>query len=49
MLGVLARYGGLFSCVNFNVLGNPAELVNKLKLYADIAVFINLNVVYKLN
>ena len=37
-----ARLGGV-SGVDFNVLGNPAELVRKLKMNADIAVFVNLD------
>ena len=36
-----ARLGGV-SSVDFNVLGNPAKLVRKLKVNADIAVFVNL-------
>lgn len=44
----LARLGGV-SGVDFNVLGNPAELVRKLKLDADVAVFVNLDMVYQLN
>lgn len=43
-----ARLGGV-SGVAFNVLGNPAELVRKLKVNADIAVFVNLDMVYQLN
>ena len=37
-----ARLGGV-SGIDFNVLGNPAELVRKLKMNADIAVFVNLD------
>ena len=37
-----ARLGGV-SGVDFNVLGNPAELVRKLKVNTDIAVFVNLD------
>ncbi len=44
----LARLGGV-SGVDFNVLGNPAELVRKLKMNADIAVFVNLDIVYQFN
>ena len=44
-----ARHSGVLSGVNFNVLGNPAELIRKLKFHADIAVFINLDMVYKFN
>ena len=40
-----ARLGG----IDFNVLGNPAKLVHKLKMNADIAVFINLDMVYQVN
>ena len=43
-----ARLGGV-SGVDFNVLGNPAELVRKLKVNTDIAVFVNLDMVYQLN
>ena len=43
-----ARLGGV-SGVDFNVLGNPAELVHKLEMNADIAVFVNLDMVYQLN
>ena len=43
-----ARLGGV-SGVDFNVLGNLAELVRKLKVNADIAVFVNLDMVYQLN
>ena len=43
-----ARLGGV-SGVDFNVLGNPVELVRKLKVNADIAVFVNLDMVYQLN
>lgn len=43
-----ARLGGV-SGVDFNVLGNPAELVRKLKMNADIAVFVNLDMVYQFN
>lgn len=43
-----ARLGGV-SGVDFNVLGNLAELVRKLKLDADVAVFVNLDMVYQLN
>ena len=45
---VSARLGGV-SGVDFNILGNPAELVRKLKVNADIAVFVNLDMVYQLN
>ena len=38
-----ARLGGV-SGVDFNVLGNPAELVRKLEMNADIAVFVNLDI-----
>ena len=44
-----ARRGGNFRNVNFNVFGNSAELVSKLEFHADIAVFVNLDVVYKIN
>ena len=44
----LARLGGV-SGVDFNILGNPAELVRKLKMNADIAVFVNLDIVYQFN
>lgn len=37
------------SCVNFSVLGNPAELSRKLEFHADIAIFVNLDMVYKFN
>ena len=40
-----ARLGGV-SSVDFNVLVNLAELVCKLKVNADIAVFVNFDVVY---
>ena len=43
-----ARLGGVGG-VDFNVLVNPAELVRKLKVNADIAVFVNLDMVYQLN
>ncbi len=43
-----ARLGGVGG-VDFNVLGNPAELVRKLKMNADIAVFVNLDMVYQFN
>ena len=43
-----ARLGGV-SGVDFNVLGNPAELIRKLKVNTDIAVFVNLDMVYQLN
>ncbi len=43
-----ARLGGV-SGVDFNVLGNPAELVRKLKVNTDIAVFVNLDMVYQFN
>ena len=43
---VSARLGGIGG-IDFNVLGNPAELVRKLKVNADIAVFINLDMVYQ--
>ena len=43
-----ARLGGV-SGVDFNVLGNPAELVRKLEMNADIALFVNLDMVYQLN
>ncbi len=43
-----ARLGGV-SGVDFNVLGNLAELVRKLKVNADIAVFVNLDMVYQFN
>ncbi len=43
-----ARLGGIGG-VDFNVFGNLAELVRKLKLDADIAIFVNLDVVYQLN
>lgn len=46
---MLARYGGIFSGVDFNVLGNPAEFISKLEFHADIAIFVNLDVVHKLN
>ena len=45
---VPARLGGVDG-VDFNVLGNPAELVRKLKMNADIAVFVNLDMVYQFN
>ena len=41
-----ARLGGV-SGVDFNILGNPAELVRKLKVNTDIAVFVNLDMVYQ--
>ena len=41
-----ARQSGV-SGVDFNVLSNPAELVRKLKMNADIAVFVNLDMVYQ--
>ena len=41
-----ARRGGNFRNVNFNVFGNSAKLVSKLEFHADIAVFVNLDVVY---
>ena len=41
-----ARLGGV-SGIGFNILGNPAELVRKLKMNADIAVFVNLDMVYQ--
>ena len=41
-----ARLGGV-SGVDFNVFGNPAELVRKLEMYANIAVFVDLDVVYQ--
>jgi len=37
-----ARLGGV-SGIDFNVLGNPAELVRKLKMNADIAEYIEIN------
>ena len=43
-----ARLGGV-SGVDFNILGNPAELVRKLKVNTDIAVFVNLDMVYQFN
>ena len=43
-----ARLCGV-SGVDFNVLGNLAELVRKLKVNADIAVFVNLDMVYQFN
>ena len=43
-----ARLGGVGG-VDFNVLGNPAELVRKLEMNADIAVFVNLDMVYQFN
>ena len=43
-----ARLGGV-SGVDFNILGNPAELVRKLKMNSDIAVFVNIDMVYQLN
>ena len=43
-----ARLGGV-SGVDFNVLGNPAELIRKLKVNTDIAVFVNLDMVYQFN
>ena len=43
-----ARLGGVGG-VDFNVLGNPAELVRKLEMNADIALFVNLDMVYQLN
>ena len=45
---VPARLGGVDG-VDFNVLGNPAELVRKLKMNADITVFVNLDMVYQFN
>lgn len=45
----LARYGGIGCGVDFNVFGNLAELVGKLEADADIAVFVNLDVVDQLN
>lgn len=47
MWRVLARHSGVLSGVDFNVLGNPAELVRKLEMNADIAVFVNLDMVYQ--
>ena len=44
----LTRLGGV-SSVDFNILGNLAELICKLKMNADIAVFINLDMVYQVN
>ena len=41
-----ARLGGIGG-VDFNVLGNLAELVRKFEVNADIAVFVNLDVVYQ--
>ena len=41
-----ARLCGV-SGVDFNVLGNLAELVRKLKVNTDIAVFVNLDIVYR--
>lgn len=41
--------GGNCRDVNFNVFGNSAKLVSKLEFHADIAVFVNLDVVYKIN
>ena len=41
-----ARLGGVGG-VDFNVIGNPAELVRKLEMNADIAVFVNLDMVYQ--
>ena len=43
-----ARLGGV-SGIDFNVLGNPAELVRKLKMNADIAIFVNIDMVYQFN
>ena len=43
-----ARLGGAGGG-DFNVLGNPAELVRKLEMNADIALFVNLDMVYQLN
>ena len=43
-----ARLGGIGG-IDFHVLGNPAELVRKLEMNADIALFVNLDMVYQLN
>ena len=43
-----ARLGGIGG-VDFNILGNLAELICKLEMNADIAVFVNLDVVYQVN
>ena len=45
---VSAHLGGIGG-VDFNVLGNPAELVRKPKMNADIAIFVNLDMVYQFN
>ena len=45
---VSAHLGGIGG-VDFNVLGNPAELIRKLKVNTDIAVFVNLDMVYQFN
>ena len=44
-----ARHGGNFRSVNFNVLGNFAELVSKLEFNLDIAVFVDFYMIHKLN
>ena len=41
-----ARLGGIGG-VDFNVLGNLAELVREFEVNADIAVFVNLDMVYQ--
>ena len=43
------RHGGVFGGADFNVLGNFAELVSEFESHADIAVFVNLDVVHKFN
>lgn len=43
-----ARLGGV-SGVDFNILGNLAKLICKLEMNADIAVFVNLDMVYHVN
>ena len=49
MSRAFARHGGNFRSVNFNVLGNLAELVSKLEFNLDITVFVDLYVIHKLN
>ena len=44
-----ARHGGIFGSVDFNVLGNFAELVSEFESHADIVVFVNLDVGHKFN
>ena len=46
---MLACYCGIFRSIDLNVLGNLAELVCKFEFHADIAVFMDPDIVHKLN